>query len=98
MAASVSRFLGNESAEPVKLAWEDPRLLWVVREPFVSRHSSARFTAGFLEPGESLRLESLMPQNGVVFGDGMEKDFLAFNSGAVAEIRAAEVRARLVVN
>ena len=29
--------------------------------------------------------------------DGMEKDFLAFNSGTVAEIRAAAVRARLVV-
>jgi hypothetical protein len=39
----------------------------------------------------------LMPQGGVIFGDGMEKDFLGFNSGAVAEIRAAAVRARLVV-
>jgi NAD kinase len=97
MASSVSRFLGNDSAEPVKLQWEDPRLLWVVREPFVSRHSSAQFTAGYLEPGQSLSLESLMPQAGVVFSDGMEKDFLAFNSGTIAEIRAAEVRARLVV-
>jgi NAD kinase len=97
MASAVSRFLGNQAAEPLRMQWEDPRLLWIVREPFASRHSSTRCTTGFLEPGDSLCLESLMPQNGVVFSDGMEKDFLAFNSGAVAEIRAAEVRARLVV-
>jgi NAD kinase len=98
MASNVSRFLGHPFDSPAeRMQWEDPRLLWVVREPFVSRHSSARFTAGFLEPGQSLCLESLMPQGGVVFSDGMEKDFLSFNSGAVAELRAAEVRARLVV-
>jgi hypothetical protein len=96
MASNVSRFLGTDEAEPLRLQWEDPRLIWVVREPFVSRHSSARFTAGYLEPGASLSLESLMPQGGVIFGDGMEKDFLAFNSGAVAELHAASVRARLV--
>jgi NAD kinase len=97
MASNVSRFLGNSDAQPVRMDWEDPRLLWVVREPFVSRHSSSRFTAGFHAPGASLSLESLMPQGGVVFSDGMEKDFLGFNSGAVAEVRAASVRARLAV-
>lgn len=97
MAGNISRFLGVESAAPPRLTWEDPRLFWVVREPFVSRHSSAQHTAGFLEPGAQLALESLMPQGGVIFSDGMEKDFLAFNSGAVAQIRAADTRARLVV-
>lgn len=96
MASNVSRFLGNAEAQPLRLQWEDPRLVWVVREPFISRHSTAQYTAGYLEPGASLSLESLMPQGGVIFGDGMEKDFLGFNSGAVAEIRAAETRARLV--
>lgn len=100
MAKNVSRFLGAGDGRPpeaMRLGWEDPRLLWVVREPFVSRHSTAAHTAGFLDPGTALELESLMPQGGVVFSDGMEQDFLAFNSGAVAEIRAAAVKARLVV-
>jgi len=42
-------------------------------------------------------LESLMPSAGVIFSDGMESDFLQFNSGAIARVRAAEQRARLVV-
>ncbi len=38
-----------------------------------------------------------MPSGGVLFSDGMEDDFLAFNSGVVAELRAAPQRARLAV-
>jgi len=69
----------------------------VVREPFLSRHSQAAIVAGMLRPGEELSLESLMPSGGVIFSDGMEADFLNFNSGASAQVRAAEQRARLVV-
>jgi hypothetical protein len=50
-----------------------------------------------LESGQELVLESLMPSGGVVFSDGMEADYLQFNSGAIAAVRAAEQRARLVV-
>jgi len=42
-------------------------------------------------------MESLMPTGGVIFSDGIETDFLQFNSGSIAHIRAAERRARLVV-
>jgi hypothetical protein len=38
-----------------------------------------------------------MPANGVIFSDGIEADFLEFNTGAIARIHAAEERARLVV-
>jgi len=34
----------------------------------------------------------------VIFSDGMEADFLNFNSGASAQVRAAEQRARLVAS
>jgi hypothetical protein len=74
----------------------DPRLVFVVREPFKSRHSAASLVAGVLAPGESLTLESLMPSGGVIFSDGVEADALAFNSGAVARIAAAAQRTRLV--
>jgi hypothetical protein len=50
-----------------------------------------------LRSGEELMLESLMPSGGVIFSDGMEADFLEFNSGAIAHVRASEQRARLVV-
>lgn len=79
------------------LSWEDARLLFVVREPFVSRHSRAGVIAGIVEAQEELRLESAMPTGGVIFSDGVEADYLNFNSGAVAHIRAAPQKAHLVV-
>jgi len=82
---------------PVRLRWEDPRLTFVVREPFVSKHSGAGIVAGMIEPQQELIIESLMPDNGVIFSDGMEDDFLQFNSGTIARIRAAQERAQLVI-
>lgn len=97
MAAGVARFCGGTPGQALRLPWEDRRLLYVVREPFLSRHSQAAIVAGMLRPGEELSLDSLMPSGGVIFSDGMEADFLNFNSGASAHVRAAEQRARLVV-
>lgn len=89
---------GKPAAIPrPQLGWEDARLLFVVREPFVSRHSRAGVVAGIVESGEELRLESAMPSSGVIFSDGVEADYLNFNSGAVAHIRAAAQKAHLVV-
>jgi NAD kinase len=98
MAAGVARFCGGTGLTPLRMPWEDRRLIYVVREPFVSRHSQAGIVVGMLESGEELALESLMPSGGAVFSDGMEADFLQFNSGAIAKVRAAEQRARLVVS
>ena len=97
MASGVARFCGGKALQGIRLTWEDRRLLYVVREPFVSRHSQAGIVAGMLEANEELVLESLMPSGGAVFSDGMEADFLQFNSGARARVHAAEQRARLVV-
>jgi NAD kinase len=98
MASGVARFRGGTAIEPVRMPWEDRRLMYVVREPFVSRHSQANIVTGMVESGQELVLESLMPSGGVVFSDGMEADFLQFNSGAIATVRAAEQRAQLVVS
>jgi hypothetical protein len=51
---------------------------------------------GRLGPGEILEITSQMPQNGVIFGDGVEADFLRFDSGTTAKIGLAERRLRLV--
>ena len=37
-----------------------------------------------------------MPQEGVIFSDGVEADYLSFDSGAVASISVADEKARLV--
>ncbi len=96
MAAGVSMFYGAKPGAAVRLPWEDPRLLFVVREPFVSRHSQASIVMGMLGPGEELSLQSLMPSGGVIFSDGMESDFLNFNSGFSAKVHPAAQRAHLV--
>jgi NAD kinase len=96
MAAAVARWGGGRPPEPRRLGWEDPRLLFVVREPFASRHSRTELAAGTLEEGQELVFESQMPQGGVVFSDGVEADALEFNAGAVARVRAAGRRTRLV--
>lgn len=97
MAEGVAAFTGGRSGQPVTLEWEDPRLLFAVREPFVSRQSTAGLVAGLLEAGEGLVLESRMPSGGVIFSDGMEQDYLEFNAGAAVEIRTAAQQARLVL-
>jgi NAD kinase len=98
MASGVASFCGGTAVKPIRIPWEDRRLVYVVREPFVSRHSQANLVAGMLEAGHELVLESLMPSGGAIFSDGMEADFLEFNSGATAIVRAAEQRAHLVVS
>jgi len=98
MVSGVACACGGTVVQPVHLTWEDPRLIYVVREPFMSRHSQANIVTGILESQQELVLESLMPSGGVIFSDGVEADFLQFNSGAIATVRAAAQRARLVVS
>lgn len=98
MVSGVGAAFGREVCPPVRLEWDDPRLFWVAREPFRSRHSSARLVCGFIEPGDQLIVESSMAADGVIFGDGVERDYLGFNAGAKASIRASQLSARLVVS
>ena len=98
MASGIANFCGGKPLQGVRMQWEDPRLLYIVREPFLSRHSEIGIVAGMLAASEQLRLESLMPSGGAIFSDGVEADYLEFNSGAVATVAAAEQRARLVVS
>lgn len=79
------------------LDWESEELVFSVREPFVSRTSAAGIVHGRISPGQSLVLTSRMPQSGVIFSDGVEDDFLPFNSGAVAEIGIADRKLHLYV-
>ena len=97
MAAGVTTLAGGACGRPIRLEWDDPRLLFAVREPFVSRHSSANHIAGLLEANDTLVLQSMMPTGGVIFSDGVESDFLHFDAGALASIGASSRFASLVV-
>lgn len=77
-------------------AWEEKALVFTVREPFPSRHSQASIIHGRLEGAENLRVKSLMPESGVIFSDGIEADFLDFNSGALATIGIAPHQGKLI--
>jgi NAD kinase len=98
LARGLTERTGGVPGQPWKLAWEEPRLAFVVREPFLSRHSTADIVGGFVTAEQELVLESRMPQGGVIFSDGMEEDFLTFGAGATARIRPSEQCARLVVH
>lgn len=77
--------------------WEANYLCYSVREPFVSRVSSAAMVFGRIEAGQHMEVTSQMPQNGVIFSDGIEDDFLQFNSGSIAQIGLADKRVNLIV-
>ncbi len=88
----------TESSHPEqRLAWDHPHLYFTVREPFPSRTTSAELVFGQITGNQPLRITSQMPENGVIFSDGVESDFLEFNSGVEATITLAEKRGRLVV-
>jgi NAD kinase len=95
--SGILSFLGAAAVKPVRMEWEEERLLFVVREPFISRHSQAAIVAGSVLPNAPLALESQMPSGGVIFSDGIEADHLDFNSGAIASIGIAPEKANLVV-
>lgn len=82
--------------ETYRLPWEAEDLYYAVREPFTSRTSQAGMVFGKLRKGESLVLRSYMPENGVIFSDGIERDYLNFNAGTVATISLAERKANLI--
>ncbi|MES5482949.1 sugar kinase [Bradyrhizobium sp. INPA03-11B] len=78
-------------------AWDAGALRFAVREPFPSRTSQVSLVCGSLDRAEHLSVRSLMPENGVIFSDGIEADRLDFNSGTEAQIAVADREGRLVV-
>jgi NAD kinase len=79
-----------------RFPWDASFLKFNVREPFVSKTSNANVFHDIIYGGSELIIESHMPENGVIFSDGIESDFLEFNSGSIAKISVAEKKAHLV--
>lgn len=87
-----------EKSTPVsRMDWESDQLVYVVREPFISKTSSAKLIFGYITSASPLVIRSEIPEGGIIFSDGVESDFLSFNSGATATISLADKKTNLVV-
>ncbi len=77
--------------------WDADRLQFTVREPFPSRTTGTSLVFGAIRKKEQLTIDSSMPEGGVVFSDGIESDYIAFNSGTRVQIGVAPEKGLLVV-
>lgn len=95
---AIARTLGLASPEQgyQPMAWEERALVFAVREPFPTRSSQATLVYGRVQ-AEPLRVRSRMPDNGIIFSDGMEADYLEFTAGMEARIAPAPTTGQLVL-
>ncbi|MFN7121730.1 MAG: sugar kinase [Hydrogenophaga sp.] len=96
---AIARTLGTPSSEEAyqPMPWEERALVFAVREPFPTRTSQATLVYGWVREGEPLRVRSRMPDNGIIFSDGMEADYLQFTAGMEATIAPSATTGRLVI-
>lgn len=92
-----SQVTGGQPRAMPSTPWDAEYLYYTVREPFPSKTSAASLVFGRITKDRPLTLTSLMPESGVIFSDGIEKDFLEFNSGTNATVTLAEKRGHLAV-
>lgn len=98
-AAGIARFCGADRNLQLQCALDRsaPELYYTVREPYPSASTGAGMVFGRIAADTPLTIVSNMPENGVIFSDGMEQDFLQFNSGSSVTIGIADQKGFLVV-
>lgn len=79
-ATGWARSIMEATASPLQLGIEEDALGFFVREPFPSVSTGTSVRSGKLSVG-ILSLQSRMNEGGVIFADGIEQDFLAFEWG-----------------
>ncbi|MCU7958841.1 MAG: NAD(+)/NADH kinase [gamma proteobacterium symbiont of Bathyaustriella thionipta] len=94
-----ARSIHRERADQLKLPQPENRTLaFYVREAFPGNASGTSLTAGLLHKDAQLQVLSEMNSNGIIFGDGIENDFLQFNWGTRVTIGVAEQCLNLLRN
>ncbi len=86
-----------ELKQSEQFRWNSEFLYYTVREPYPSKWTSDSLVFGKIDSKNSFKVVSQMPENGVIFSDGVESDFLEFNSGAEAIVQIADKKGLLVV-
>lgn len=92
-ARSIAR---DRKTVPILPKATDPQLAFFVREAWPSRATGAELTQGSVDSGHPLELISEMNDGGVLFGDGIEEDRLAFEWGMKATLTTATQWLRLI--
>ena len=99
-AAGVMQGVGENAAPPSdggRFPWDAERLVYVVREPWPSKTTGASMVHGVITKDQPLIVTSQMAENGVIFSDGIESDYLAFTAGLAVTIGLAQKKAHLVM-
>jgi NAD kinase len=96
MSFGIHKFIEKDNLQKKYAKLKDNQLMFAVREPFASKRSQVETIAGIITGQSKLVIQSFMPSNGLIFSDGIETDFLKFNSGAIATIGIAAEKANLV--
>jgi len=95
-ASGWARSIHNERHSALALpSPEEERIAFFVREAWPSVATGTSLTEGVLGAGEALEVVSEMDE-GVVFGDGIEEDFLRLDWGITASVRLSPRRLHLV--
>lgn len=97
LMAGASGITGTDNPPVDSFPWDADYLYFTVREPFPTRTTAASLLFGKIDSGRKLQLESEMAERGVIFSDGIESDFVDFNSGSKANITVAERKGLLVI-
>lgn len=97
MANAIAGFCQSSAFQAPSFSPVDEKIFWAVREPFLSKDSGIDLTAGVLNREDELIIGSRMAKDGVIFSDGIESDYIEFNSGSIARFQVACEKANLVV-
>jgi hypothetical protein len=99
-ATRVAEAMGQTPTEPLheqNIPWDSDFLFYSVREPFPSSYTGTELAFGRISKTNTMEIVSNMPADGIIFSDGMEQDYLEFNTGRIARIRVAEKAGQLVL-
>jgi NAD kinase len=96
-ATGWARSIMEATHERFELRIDERAVAYFVREPFPSISTGTRVRAGKVH-GNGIAITSRMNEGGVIFADGIERDFLAFDWGREVRVQAAAKALILVVD
>ena len=96
-AERIAALYGKAEIKYRPIDWSADMLMYTVREPYPSKFTQAHIVHGILKTGDEFKITSRMPENGVVFSDGIEEDNIAFNAGTEISVKIADKKGRLII-
>jgi NAD kinase len=95
-ATGWARSIQEATGQHLELAPDERAIVYLVREPFPSVSTGTALRGGKLA-GNALSIISHMGEGGVIFADGIESDFVAFDWGRQVKLVVAQRSLQLVV-